>query len=97
METERAHYSSRGIHGTGLSRIVPAPNHRSVMEVAALAVLISAFVGGFLLAGRWVKQPALQILLGIVMGVTIIGALAATALGIAFAGCLILGANPSFR
>ena len=67
------------------------------MAVTALAILISAFVGGFLLAGRWVNQPALQILLGIVMGVVIIGALAATALGVAFAGCLILGAKPDFR
>ena len=67
------------------------------MEVAALAILISAFVGGFLLASRWVKHPALQILLGIVMGVVIIGALGATALGVAFAGCLILGSATSFR
>ena len=67
------------------------------MDIAALAVLIAAFVGGFLLAGRWVKQPALQVLLGIVMGVVIIAALTATLLGIAFAGCLILGATPDFR
>jgi len=67
------------------------------MEVAALAILISALVGGFLLAGRWVKQPALQVLVGIVMGVAIIGALAATALGIAFAGCLIIGGAGGFR
>jgi hypothetical protein len=67
------------------------------MEVAALAILISAFVGGFLIAGRWVKHPALQVLLGIVMGCVIIGALAATALGVAFAGCLIMGSSGSFR
>lgn len=67
------------------------------MEVAALAVLISAFVVGFLIAGRWVKQPALQVLLGIVMGFVIVGALAATALGVAFAGCLILGGATSFH
>jgi hypothetical protein len=66
------------------------------MEVAALAILISAFVGGFLLAGRWVKHPGLQVLLGIVMGFVVIGALAATALGVAFAGCLFFGAA-SFR
>jgi hypothetical protein len=67
------------------------------MEIAALAILISAFVGGFLLAGRWVKHPALQILLGIVMGIVIIGALAVTALGVAFAGCLVMGSAVDFR
>jgi len=67
------------------------------MEVAALAILISAFVGGFLLAGRWVKHPALQVVLGIVMGFVIIAVLAATALGVAFAGCLVLGGATSFR
>jgi hypothetical protein len=67
------------------------------MDVAALAILISVFVGGFLLAGRWVNHPVLQILLGIVMGVVIIGALAVTALGVAFAGCLLLGAKMDFR
>jgi hypothetical protein len=67
------------------------------MEIAALAILISACVGGFLLAGRWVKHPALQVLLGIAMGWVIIAALAATALGVAFAGCLIMGASGSFR
>ena len=68
------------------------------MEIAALAILISAFVGGFLLAGRWVKHPALQVLVGIAMGVVIIGVLAFTALGVAFAGCLILsGGKVDFR
>jgi hypothetical protein len=66
-------------------------------EVVALAVLISAFVGGFLIAGRWVNHPALQVLLGIVMGFVIVGALAVTALGVAFAGCLLMGASPNFR
>jgi hypothetical protein len=67
------------------------------MEVAALAILISAFVGGFLIAGRWVNHPALQVLLGIVMGFVIVGALAITALGVAFAGCLFMGTSGSFR
>lgn len=67
------------------------------MEVAALAILISAFVGGFLLAGRWVKHPAVQVIVGIAMGIIIIAVLAFTALGVAFAGCLILNVKPDFR
>lgn len=67
------------------------------MEVIALAFLISAFVGGFLMAGRWFKTPGLQIVMGIVMGLVIIGALAATFLGIAFAGCLFFASTNSFH
>jgi hypothetical protein len=67
------------------------------MEVAAIAVLISVFVVGFLLAGRWVQHPALQILLGIVLGFVIVGAVGAVALGVAFAGCLLMGASSSFH
>lgn len=67
------------------------------MEIAALAILISAFVGGFLLAGRWVKHPAVQVIVGIAMGIIIIAVLAFTALGVAFAGCLILGPKLDFR
>ena len=63
------------------------------MEVAALAILIAAFVGGFLLAGRWAQTVVLQLILGVVLGVAIICALAFTLLGVAFAGCLLTGSG----
>jgi len=63
------------------------------MEVAALAILIAAFVGGFLIAGRWAKNVVLQLVLGAVMGVAIIGILGMTLLGVAFAGCLLVGSG----
>ena len=61
------------------------------MEVAALAILIAAFVGGFLIAGRWANNVLLQLFLGAVMGVAIIAVLGMTLLGVAFAGCLLMG------
>jgi hypothetical protein len=68
------------------------------MEVAALAILIAAFVGGFLIAGRWANNVVLQLVLGAVMGVAIIAVLGMTLLGVAFAGCLLLsGGKMDFR
>jgi len=63
------------------------------MEVAALAILVAAFVGGFLIAGRWANNVVLQLLLGAVMGIAIIAVLGMTLLGVAFAGCLLMGAG----
>jgi hypothetical protein len=63
------------------------------MEAAALAVLIAAFVGGFLLASRWANNVVLQLILGAALGVAIIGVLAFTLLGVAFAGCLLMGSG----
>ena len=68
------------------------------MEVAALAILIAAFVGGFLIAGRWANNVVLQLVLGAVMGIAIIGVLGVTLLGVAFAGCLLMsGGKVDFR
>lgn len=64
------------------------------MEVVGLAVLISIFVVGFLLAGRWFTNVWLQIIMGAVMGIALVAVLGITLLGVAFAGCLLMaGAN----
>ena len=60
------------------------------MEVVALAILVAAFVGGFLLAGRWANNVVLQLVLGAALGVAIIAVLGVTLLGVAFAGCLLM-------
>ena len=67
------------------------------MEVVTLAILIAAFVGGFLLAGRWANNVVLQLILGAALGVAIIAVLGMTLLGVAFAGCLLSGAKMDFK
>jgi hypothetical protein len=68
------------------------------MEVAALAILIAAFVGGFLLAGRWANSVVLQLILGAALGVAIIAVVGITFLGVAFAGCLLMsGGKVDFK
>ena len=52
-------------------------------------ILIGAFIGGFLIAGRWVENIFLQLLLGALMGVGVVIALICTLAGVLFAGCLI--------
>ena len=59
-------------------------------------ILIGAMIGGFMLAGRWVENVFLQLLLGALLGVGIIIALVCVICGVLFAGCLIMGA-PSFH
>lgn len=65
------------------------------MAIAALAFLVAAFVGGFLLAGRWFKSIPLQLLFGALLGVGIVIVICATFLGVAFAGCLFFAAGSS--
>ena len=65
------------------------------MPIVAL-ILIGAMIGGFMLAGRWVENVALQLLLGALLGVAILFGVACVIGGIIFAGCLINGA-PSFH
>jgi hypothetical protein len=68
------------------------------MEVVALAILISVFVVGFLIAGRWVQSVFAQLLLGVAVGIAIIGILACAAAGVAFAGCLLMaGGKMDFK
>lgn len=67
------------------------------MEVTALAFLVAAFVVGFLIAGRWVNNVVLQLVLGAVMGFMLIGILAFGFLGIMFAGCLLTGGKMDFK
>ncbi len=62
------------------------------MEIVAL-LLIGAFVVGFLIAGKWVENVALQLLLGALMGVVIMVGAACVLFGIAFAGCLLTGGS----
>lgn len=68
------------------------------MGVVTLAVLISVFVVGFLIAGRWFTNVWLQIIVGAAMGVALIAVLGITLLGVAFAGCLLMaGGNVDFK
>lgn len=67
------------------------------MEVAGLAFLIAAFVVGFLIAGRWFTNVYLQLLVGALMGVAIVGILACAVLGILFAGCLLSSKPMNFH
>jgi hypothetical protein len=67
------------------------------MQVIALALLVGAFVTGFLIAGRLVKSIPLQLFLGFAFGVGLCAALVMTAFGVAFAGCLFYGASGSFH
>jgi len=67
------------------------------MEIAALAFLIAAFVVGFLIAGRWFHNVFLQLLVGALMGMAIIGVLAAAFVGVAFAGCLFMAGGGNFH
>jgi len=65
------------------------------MPIGAL-LLAAAMVGGFMLAGRWVENVPLQLLLGAVLGVGILIGIGCVIAGILFAGCVIMGA-PSFH
>jgi len=67
------------------------------MEVVGLAILISVFVVGFLLAGRWFTNVWVQIIVGAALGVALVAVLAFAALGVVFAGCLISGAKMNFH
>jgi|GEM_PF-5923340 len=67
------------------------------MEAVALAFLVAAFVVGFLIAGKWCSNILLQLIVGAAMGIAIIGVLAFTALGVTFAGCLLVGATANFH
>jgi hypothetical protein len=60
------------------------------MEPIGALILIGAFICGFLIAGRWVENIFLQLLLGAVMGVGVVIALICTLAGVLFAGCLIM-------
>jgi hypothetical protein len=66
------------------------------MEVVTIAVLVAVFIGGFLLAGRWVKSIPLQLLLGAVLGVGIVVVLIVSFVGVALAGCLLLARQGGF-
>lgn len=66
------------------------------MNIVAIAILVAIFIGGFLLAGRWVKSVPLQLLLGVVLGVGIVIVLIVSFLGIAFAGCVLLARTSGF-
>jgi hypothetical protein len=63
------------------------------MEIIGLALLVGAFVSGFLLAGRMVKSVPLQLFFGFMLGIGLCVALAMTAFGVAFAGCLLYAAK----
>jgi hypothetical protein len=67
------------------------------MEVVTLAVLISVFVVGFLIAGRWFTNVWMQIIVGAAMGVAIIAVLTFAFLGVMFAGCLLTGGKMDFK
>jgi hypothetical protein len=60
-------------------------------------ILVGAFVGGFLLVGKWVDNVIAQLFLGAIMGVIIILGLGCILFGIAFAGCLFMGGKMDFR
>ncbi len=66
------------------------------MSAIPALILIGAMIGGFMLAGRWVENVFLQLLLGALLGVGIIIGLVCVVLGVVFAGCLIMG-SPSFH
>ena len=61
------------------------------MEAILALVLVGAFVGGFLIVGKWVDNVIAQLLLGAIMGVIILIGLGCVLFGIAFAGCLLTG------
>jgi hypothetical protein len=61
------------------------------MEAILALVLVGAFVGGFLIVGKWVDNVIAQLLLGAIMGVIILIGLGCILFGIAFAGCLLTG------
>lgn len=63
------------------------------MEVIGLAIAISIFVVGFLIAGRWFTNVWLQIIVGAAMGVALVAVLGITLLGVAFAGCLLMASG----
>lgn len=67
------------------------------MEVVGLAILISVFVVGFLIAGRWFTNVWLQIIVGAAMGIALVAALAFAFLGVMFAGCLLTGGKMDFK
>jgi hypothetical protein len=49
-------------------------------------ILVTAFVAGFFLAGKWCKSIAAQIFVGIFLGVGFVAVLC----GVIFAGCLVV-------
>jgi hypothetical protein len=67
------------------------------MPVIALALIAGVFVTGFLLAGRMVKSVPMQLFLGFMLGVGLCVTLAMTALGVAFAGCVLYGTSGGFH
>ena len=67
------------------------------MEVVSLAVLIAAFVCGFLIAGRWFNNVVLQLIVGAAMGVALLAALSFALMGVLFAGCLLTGGKMDFK
>jgi hypothetical protein len=54
-------------------------------------ILVGAFIGGFLIVGKWVDNVFAQLLLGAIMGIIILLGIGCILFGIAFAGCLLTG------
>ena len=67
------------------------------MNAIALLILAGFFVAGFLIVGRWVNNVPAQLLLGALMGVAIMIGVACVLMGVAFAGCLLVGGASGFK
>jgi hypothetical protein len=67
------------------------------MEAIGALILVGAFLAGFLIVSKWVDNIVAQLFLGFIMGAVIMVGVACVLFGIAFAGCLLVGASGGFK